>query len=96
MHLFSCNEKPMQKFFAHIAHACPTRYSTCKRWTLFPNQEIHYNINWRDVHKECCKQSKDFKFKGTVTKWPVQKPTHMTTQKHIKHEDATDIQNKKK
>jgi len=25
-----------------------------------------------------------------MTKWPVQKPTHKTTQKHVKHQDATD------
>jgi len=29
-----------------------------------------------------------------MTKWPVQKPTHRTTQKHVEHQDATDIQNK--
>ena len=32
------------------------------------------------------------KFKGTMTKWHVQKPTHRTTQKHVEHKDATDIQ----
>jgi len=26
-----------------------------------------------------------------MTKWPVQKLTHRTTQKHVKHHDATDI-----
>jgi len=31
------------------------------------------------------------KFKGPMTKWPVQKPTHRTTQKHAEHHDATDI-----
>ena len=29
-----------------------------------------------------------FKFKGTLTKWPVQTPTHRTAQKH---QDATEI-----
>jgi len=24
-------------------------------------------------------------------KWPVQKPTHRTTQKHVEHLDVTDI-----
>ena len=33
-------------------------------------------------NKECCKQSRYVKFKGTLTKWPVQKLTHRTTQKH--------------
>ena len=42
--------------------------------------------------KECCKQCRYFKVKGTTTKWPVQKPTHRTTQKHAEHHDATDIQ----
>jgi len=27
-----------------------------------------------------------------MTKWPVQKQTHRTTQKHVEHQDATDIQ----
>ena len=27
-----------------------------------------------------------------MTKWPVHKQTHRTTQKHIEHQDATDIQ----
>ena len=27
-----------------------------------------------------------------MTKWPVQKPTHRPTQKHVEHQDATDIQ----
>jgi len=36
------------------------------------------SINWRD--KECCKQCRYVKLKGTMTKWPVQKLTHRTTQ----------------
>ena len=32
-------------------------------------------------------------FKGTMTKWPVQKITHWTTQKLLQHHDATDIKN---
>jgi len=28
---------------------------------------------------------------GTMTKWPVQKSTHRTTQKHVEHQYATDI-----
>jgi len=27
-----------------------------------------------------------------MTKWSVQKPTQRTTQKHVEHQDATDIQ----
>ena len=30
--------------------------------------------------KECCKQCRHVKFKGTMTKWPVQKQTHRTAQ----------------
>ena len=41
--------------------------------------------------KECCKQCKHVKSKGTVTNWPVQKPTNRTLQKHVEHHDATDI-----
>ena len=36
----------------------------------------------RCSNKECCKQCRYVKFKGTMTKWPVQKLTHRTTQKH--------------
>jgi len=31
---------------------------------------------------------------GTLTKWPVQKETHKTAQKHTEHQAATDIRNK--
>jgi len=27
-----------------------------------------------------------------MPKWPVHKQTHRTTQKHVEHQDATDIQ----
>jgi len=30
-------------------------------------------------------------FKGTITKWPVQKLAQGTTQKLLQHHDATDI-----
>ena len=29
----------------------------------------------------------------TMTQWPVQNPSHKTTQKHVEHHDATDIKN---
>ena len=51
----------------------------------------------RCSNKECCKQCRYVKFKGTMTKQPVQKLTHRTTQKHVQHHDATratDIQTK--
>ena len=41
--------------------------------------------------KECCKHVDLFKCTGTMTKWPVHKQTHRTTQKHVAHQDATDI-----
>ena len=34
--------------------------------------------------------------KVTMTKWPIQKPTHRTTDKHVEHHDATVIQKKLK
>ena len=48
----------------------------------------------RCSREECCEQCRYFKFKGTLTKWSVQKPTHRTTQKYVELEDATDIQKK--
>jgi len=41
--------------------------------------------------KACCKHCRYVKFKDAMTKWPVQKPTHRTTQKHVEHQDTTDI-----
>ena len=48
----------------------------------------------RCIKKECCKQCRYVKFKGTMTKWPVQNLTHRTTQ-NTYHHDATDILKKK-
>jgi len=28
-----------------------------------------------------------------MSKWPVQKSTHITTQTHVEHQDAKDIKN---
>jgi len=44
--------------------------------------------------KEFCKQCRHVNFKGTMTKWFVQKQTHRTKQKHAEHQDATGIQTK--
>jgi len=44
--------------------------------------------------KKCSKNgvnNVDVKFEGTLTKWPVQKPTDRTTRKHVEHHDATAI-----
>ena len=46
----------------------------------------------RCSNKECCKQCRHVVFKGTMTKWPVQKLAQGTTQKLLQHHDATDIQ----
>ena len=43
------------------------------------------------LNKKCCKQCRYVKFKGTMTKWPVQKLTHTTTQKHLQHHEVTNI-----
>jgi len=56
--------------------------------------KILYYKSKKFSKKEYCKQCRHVKFKGTVTKWPVQKQTHRTAQKHTEHQDATDIQNK--
>jgi len=45
----------------------------------------------RCLIKELCKQRRYVMFKGTMTKWPVQKLTQGTTQKLLQHHDATDI-----
>jgi len=51
---------------------------------------IYYKLK-RCSKNNGCKQYRYVTFKGTMTKWPVQKPTHKTAQKHVKHPDATDI-----
>jgi len=53
-------------------------------------QHCEYKLK-RYSNKECCKQCRYAKFKGTTTKWPVQKLTHKTTQKRVQHHDAKDI-----
>jgi len=45
----------------------------------------------RCSNKECCKQCRYVMFKGTMTKWLVQKLAQGTTQKLLQHHDATDI-----
>jgi len=40
--------------------------------------------------KECCKQCRHVKFKGTMTKLPVHKQTNtQNTHTHVEHQDAT-------
>jgi len=51
---------------------------------------LQYKLK-RCSNKECCKQWRYVMFKGTMTKWPVQKLTQGTTQKLLQHHDATDI-----
>jgi len=45
------------------------------------------------LKKTMLKQCSHVKFKGTMTKVPVQKQSHRTAQKQADHQDATDIQN---
>jgi len=59
-------------------------------WMRTEAKSVQYNLK-RCSKKECYKQCRYVKFKGYVTKWPVQKPTQGTTQKHVEHHDATDI-----
>jgi len=56
----------------------------------YTNQTYNYKLK-RCLKKECCKQCRYVKFKGIMTKWPVQQPTHRTTLKHVEHQDATAI-----
>jgi len=58
-----------------------------------PGSVVEYKFKKCSM-KECCKQCRYVKFKGTITKWPVHKQTHRTTQKHVEHQDATDIHKK--
>jgi len=60
---------------------------------------INEQITFADMYnatkcskKEWCKQCRYAKFKGTLTKWPVQKQTHRIAQIHAEHHGATDIQ----
>jgi len=54
-----------------------------------------HNINWRDVQRKYVVNKIDMSSLSTMTKWLVHKPTHRTTQKHVEHQDATDISKKK-
>jgi len=61
-------------------------------YTLYLGQLEHNNYKLkRCLNQECCKQCRYVMFKGTMTKWPVQKLTQGTTQKLLQHHDATDI-----
>ena len=61
-----------------------------KKLVLVVVYKRHYQLN-RFSKKECCKQCRYVKFKGTMIKWPIQKPTYRTTQKHVEHHDATAV-----
>jgi len=47
---------------------------------LYNTQVQQYKLK-RCSNKECCNQCRYVMFKGTMTKWPVQKLTQGTTQK---------------
>jgi len=73
-----------------------TRTKFVQQCCIHKNLQI-YNINWRDVQRKNVVNNvhvaRYVKFKGNMTKWPVQKITHRTTQKHVdlQHHDTTDI-----
>jgi len=50
-------------------------------------------LMWEQYKLKRCsnKECRYVMFKGTMTKWPVQKLTQGTTQKLLQHHDATDI-----
>jgi len=52
-----------------------------------PQIFLQYKLK-RCLKKECCKQCRYVKYKGTMTKWPVQKLTHGTTITHAQQHDA--------
>jgi len=59
-------------------------------WVKFNGTKtIKYKLK-RCSNKECCK-CRYVMFKGTITKWPVQKLAQGTTQKLLQYHDATDI-----
>jgi len=69
-------------------HPCDASYNV--RWTTSDIDTEYYKLK-RCSNKECCKQCRYVMFKGTMTKWPVQKLTQGTTQKLLQHYDAIDI-----
>jgi len=48
-----------------------------------PNVSTDYKISIEEMFKEKYKQQRHVKFKGTMTKRPIQKQTHITAQKHV-------------
>jgi len=60
----------------------------CWKWHTFKHQ---YKL-MRCSKNKCCKQCRHVKFKGTMTKLPVQKQTLRTAQTYTEPQDATDIQ----
>jgi len=53
---------------------------------------VTYNINWRDVQRNNVANNEDrVKFKGTMTKWLLQKQTLRTARKHTKQQYVTYI-----
>ena len=73
-------------------HSSPTGPAARPRkGQIAPGQERKVYKLKRCSNKECCKQCRYVMFKGTMTKWPVQKLAQGTTQKLLQHHDATDI-----
>jgi len=51
----------------------------CDNGDHFGGESVEYKLK-RSSTKECYKQCRHVKFKGTIAKWPVHKQTHRTTQ----------------
>jgi len=79
--------------FAHTSRHCYRIIITDNQMSVvITNSSYTYMyMNWRDVQRKNVVNNVDVKFKGTISKWPVQILTHRMTQKHVQHHDATDI-----
>ena len=69
--------------FSSILHDAFYSYCSCMVVDMKrPTNNVIYS------KKECCKQYRHVKFKGTMTKSPVQKEIHRTAQTHAEPQDA--------
>jgi len=78
--------------YGDVIHFIHKMFCLTRNCILFQykNPLEYYKLK-RCSNKECCKQCRYVMFKGTMTKWPVQKLAQGTTQKLLQHHDATDI-----
>ena len=76
-------------FIIYLSYCNEKQYSNMQKnktclITIITVRCLYYNLK-RCSKKECCKQCGHVKLKGTMTKY---------TEKHVEHQDATDIQKK--